>query len=44
MARRSQPKMKLSEVIFEKSFLDAYYSFINEEESLYYKVYDIETI
>ncbi len=42
--KRSQPRMKLSEQIFEKSFLDAYYSYLNGDENIFYKVYDIETI
>jgi hypothetical protein len=36
--------MKLNEVVFEKSFLDAYYTYLNGDENIFYKVYDIETI
>jgi hypothetical protein len=42
--KRSQPRMKLSEQIFEKSFLDDYYTYLNGDENIFYKVYDIETI
>ncbi len=44
MGKRSQPKMKLNHEIFEESFLDAYYSYLNGDEKVFYKIYDIETI
>lgn len=42
--KRTQPQMKINEVVFEKSFVEDYYSYLHGDENVFYKVYDIETL
>ncbi len=42
--KRSKPFMKLQNIIFDENLLDNYRKYLFWEDSLFYKVYDIETI